>query len=63
MGKRRVEYVLYDENCMNGKCDKIKIQLGINREKVPLFHLDELSNYYFSPFGDEIKFHEIISVK
>ena len=24
------------------KCDKIEIKLGINQEKVPLFHLDEL---------------------
>ena len=43
MDKRRVEDILYDESFKNKKCDKIKMYLGINREKVPLFYL-ELSN-------------------
>ena len=51
MAKRHVEDILYDESFKNKKCDKIKIKLGINRENVLLFHLDEFSNYYFSRFA------------
>ena len=42
MAERRVEDILYDESLKNTKCDKIKIKLGINQEKMSLFHLDEL---------------------
>ena len=37
MAKRRVEDILYDESFENKKCDKIKLKLGINREKVQLY--------------------------
>ena len=33
MTKRRVEDILYDESFKDKKCDKTKINLGINREK------------------------------
>ena len=38
----------------NVMCEGEKIKLRIKREKVPLFHLDELSNYYFSRFTRKI---------
>ena len=63
MAKRRVEDILYDESFKNKKCDKMKIQLGIDKEKVPLFHLDELSNYYFTRFARKIEYTKFISVK
>ena len=34
----------------------IKIKCGINRKNVPLFHLDEHSNYYFPRFARKIKY-------
>ena len=48
----------------NVKCDKIKIKLGIDREKSGFIHLDELSNYYFarSFVAREIKYLEFIAV-
>ena len=39
MAKQDVEDILYDERFMNKKCDKIKIKIDINREKVFLFYL------------------------
>ena len=48
MTKQLNDDILYDESFKHKKCDKIKIKVGINREKVLLFHLDQLSNYYFS---------------
>ena len=33
MTKRCVEDILYDESFKDKKCDKTKINLGINREK------------------------------
>ena len=45
MAKRRVEDILYQESLKNKKRGKIKINSGINRGKVPLCHLDEISNY------------------
>ena len=30
---RRVEDILHDESFKNKKCDKIKLKLGINRDK------------------------------
>ena len=56
MSKRHVEDILYDEFIKNNKCDKIKIKLGNNREKVSF---DELSNSYYSR---RIKYLEFISV-
>ena len=47
MAKRRVGDIL-NESFKNKECDKMKIKLGINREKALRFHLDELSNYCFS---------------
>ena len=55
MTKRLNDDILYDESFKHKKCDKIKIKVGINREKVLLFHLDELFNYYFSRFARKIK--------
>ena len=37
------------------------MKLRIKQGKVPLFHLDELSNYYFSRFHRKIKYLELIS--
>ena len=63
MTKGRVEDMSTDESFKNKKCDKTKIKLGINRDKVSLFHLDELSNYYYYCFARKIKYLEFISVK
>ena len=57
MAKWHIEDILH-ESFKNKKCDKIKIQLTGKK-----FHPDELSNYYYSRFPQEIKYLEFNSVK
>ena len=62
MAKCHGEDILND-SFKNKICDKIKIKVGINWDKMPSFHLDEYLDYYFSGFAQKIKYLKFISVK